>query len=355
MESTKSIILIVDDVPANLQLLGQILRKAKYTILIASNGETALEIIADRKPDLILLDIMMPGMDGFEVCRRLKDSPATSSIPIIFLSARNQPDDIVKGFQTGAVDYITKPFNSAELLSRVKTHTELRMLQTRLEAAVEDRTKKLLNALEELKSTHDILHGTYLEIIKRLALAAEYRDNETGLHILRMSHYSKIIARAAGLDDEHCKRLLHASKMHDVGKIGIPDSILLKPGKLTKDEFTTMKEHTLIGGKLLSGIDSNLCHLAEQIALTHHEKWNGKGYPNGLSGEAIPIEGRISAVADVFDALTQERPYKKAWTVDDAVHLLKREKNEHFDARIVDLFIDNLSKILEIKMKFAEE
>ncbi|SLM31351.1 Response regulator receiver [Desulfamplus magnetovallimortis] len=348
-------ILIVDDMPSNLQVLGQILKSQKYIIMVASNGQTALNMVVDRKPDLILLDIMMPEMDGFEVCRRLKSSDATKSIPIIFLTAKTDSEDVLKGFEMGAVDYITKPFNAAELLSRVRTHIELRMLQTNLESAVDSRTKELHSALDKLKIMHSTLQGTYLEIINRLALAAEYRDNETGQHVLRMSHFSSLLARAAGFDENYCHNLLHASSMHDVGKIGIPDSILLKPGKLTSEEFEIMKSHTIIGGELLSGIDSDVCHLARAIALTHHEKWNGKGYPNALSGKKIPMEGRIVAVADVFDALTSVRPYKKAWETDDAIALLKKEKGEHFDPYLVDLFIDNLPGILEIKHEFVED
>ncbi|KPA15548.1 chemotaxis protein CheY [Candidatus Magnetomorum sp. HK-1] len=355
MGNNKSTILIVDDVPTNLQVLGRILQIQDYIIMAALNGQTALEMAAERKPDLILLDIMMPDMNGFDVCIKLKSSPETQAIPVIFLTSKNEPEDIVKGFKLGAVDYVSKPFNSAELLSRIKTHTELNKLQKRLEIAVEDRTKKLYDTLEELKDTHNKLHGAYVELIKRLARASDYRDNETGMHISRMASYSQLLGKAYGLKDEHCQELLHASSMHDVGKIGIPDGILLKPGKLDKDEFEIMKTHTIIGGKLLADIDSDLCRMAEQIALTHHEKWNGKGYPNGLSKEDIPIEGRITAVADVFDALTSVRPYKEAWTVEKSVNLLIEEKGEHFDPKIVDLFVENLPQILAIKEKYSED
>ena len=354
METKKSTILIVDDVATNLQVLGRILQIDNYNIIAAFNGQLALEMASEKKPDLILLDIMMPDMDGFEVCTKLKSDPETKDIPVIFLTSKNEPEDIVKGFKLGAVDYVSKPFNSAELLSRIRTHTELNQLKRKLEIAVEDRTKELYKTLEELKDTHNKLHGAYVELIKRLARASDYRDNETGMHIMRMANYSFILAKAYGLDDEHCDEILHASSMHDVGKIGIPDGILLKPGKLDKDEFETMKTHTIIGGKLLAEIDSDLCRMAEKIALTHHEKWNGKGYPNGLSKEDIPLEGRITAVADVFDALTSVRPYKEAWPVEKAVNLLIEEKGQHFDSKIVDLFVENLPKILEIKEKYAD-
>jgi len=355
MQQKDPTILIVDDVPTNINVLTKILQINHYYILSAFNGKSAIKMTKDHNPDLILLDIMMPDMSGFEVCEQLKSSPDTQSIPIIFLTSKNEPEDIVYGFKLGAVDYIPKPFNSAELLSRIKTHTELKRLQTNLEKAVADRTTKLSETLEELKSTHNKLQEVYFEMIKRLALASDYRDNETGMHISRMSHYSRILAQAYGLDNEYCHKLFHASAMHDVGKIGIPDAILLKPGKLNEEEFEIMKTHTTIGGKILADIDSDLCHMAEIIALTHHEKWNGKGYPEGISGENIPIEGRICAICDVFDALTSVRPYKNAWSVEDAMNLLIKEKGKHFDPKIVDIFVENLPQIIEIKKKYEEK
>jgi len=343
----KPTILVVDDIETNIRILERKLIKENFTIKTANNGITALAMIEDSKPDLILLDVMMPEMSGFEVCKILKSNPTTQSIPIIFLTAKIETEDIVKGLNAGAVDYVAKPFNHAELLSRIKTHTELKRLQDNLEQAVADRTKKLNDALNELQGAHN-------ETIQRLARAADYRDNETGMHIIRMGHYSRILGKAMGMSDEESEQLQHASVVHDIGKIGIPDKILLKPGRLDKEEFEIMKTHSAIGAELLSGIDSDLCRLAEKIALTHHEKWNGKGYPNGISGTDIPVEGRIAAVADVFDALTSERPYKEAWSVEDAIHLLLAEKGQHFDPEIVDLFMENKQAILEIKNKYAE-
>jgi putative two-component system response regulator len=351
----KPSILIVDDQPINLQVLGKRLQIENYSIMAAMNGKIALEMVEEHKPDLILLDIMMPEMSGFEVCKRLKQNPKTQSIPIIFLTAKTAPEDIVKGFNLGAVDYVSKPFNYAELISRINTHTELKRLQDSLEMAVADRTKKLYDALDELKIIHNQLRGAHYETIKRLARAADFRDNETGMHIIRMSYYSRILGKAMGMNDDDCEQLKHASAVHDIGKIGIPDGILLKPGKLDQEEFEIMKTHSAIGAQLLADIDSDLCRLAEKIALTHHEKWNGKGYPNGISGIDIPLEGRIAAVSDVFDALTSVRPYKKAWSVDDAIQLLIKEKGQHFDPEIVDLFLKNKNSILEIKNKYADE
>jgi len=350
----KTSILIVDDQPSNLQVLGKRLQIENYSIMAAMNGKIALEMVDEHKPDLILLDIMMPEMSGFEVCERLKKNPETQSIPVIFLTAKTAPEDIVKGFNLGAVDYVSKPFNYAELLSRINTHTELKRLQNNLELAVADRTKKLYDALDELKLIHNQLRGAHYETIKRLARAADFRDNETGMHILRMSHYAHILGKGMGMNDDECEQLKHASAVHDIGKIGIPDGILLKPGKLDKEEFEIMKTHSAIGAQLLAGIDSDLCNLAEKIALTHHEKWNGKGYPNGISGTDIPLEGRIAAVSDVFDALTSVRPYKKAWPVDDAFQLLILEKGQHFDPEIVDLFLQNKNRVLDIKNQYGD-
>jgi putative two-component system response regulator len=341
-------ILAVDDQPVNLRILKKRLLLENYPIITADNGKAAMKIIEKNKPDLILLDVMMPEMSGFEVCTILKSDPKTRSIPIIFLTAKAEPEDIVTGFNLGAVDYISKPFNHAELISRIKTHTELKRLQDNLEQAVADRTSKLNNALDELR-------GAHYETIKRLARAADYRDNETGMHILRMSHYSRILGKAMGMSEQECDQLQHASAVHDIGKIGISDNILLKPGKLDKVEFEVIKTHSAIGAALLSDIDSDLCRLAEKIALTHHEKWNGTGYPNGLAGTDIPLEGRIAAVADVFDALTSVRPYKKSWSVEDAINLLIKEKGLHFDPEIVDLFVENKEEILAIKEKYADK
>jgi putative two-component system response regulator len=351
----KPSILIVDDQPINIQILGKRLQLENYSIMAAMNGKIALEMAEEKKPDLILLDIMMPEMSGFEVCERLKSNPETQTIPIIFITAKTDPEDIVKGFKLGAVDYVSKPFNYAELSARIKTHTELKMLQTNLELAVVDRTQKLHDALNELKIIHNQLFGAHYETIKRLARAADYRDNETGMHIVRMSHFSRILGKALGMNEDDCDQLQHAAAVHDIGKIGIPDAILLKPGKLNQEEFEIMKTHSEIGAQLLSNIDSDLCRLAEKIALTHHEKWNGKGYPNGLSGTDIPLEGRIAAVSDVFDALTSVRPYKNAWTVEKAIQLLIKEKGKHFDSEIVDLFLENKEIILEIKNKYSDE
>ncbi|WP_374381827.1 HD-GYP domain-containing protein [Pseudomonas fluvialis] len=321
-------LLVVDDEPANLQVLRHILQD-DYRLLFAKEGAKALELARREQPELILLDVMMPGMTGFEVCAQLKADPRTAMIPVIFVTALADVADEARGFALGAVDYITKPVSPPIVKARVRTHLSL-------------------VRVEELLQTR-------LQIVQRLGLAAEYKDNETGLHVIRMSHYAQILARAAGFSEARAEQLLHAAPMHDVGKIGIPDAILRKPGKLDAAEWQVMQQHAEIGARIIGEHATGLLRMAHDIALSHHEKWDGSGYPHGLQGEAIPIEGRIVAIADVFDALTSERPYKKAWTVEAAIELLRAESGRHFDAHLVELFIAELPQILQIKARWAEE
>ncbi|MCP1617312.1 putative two-component system response regulator [Pseudomonas sp. SLBN-26] len=320
-------LLLVDDEPTNLQVLRHILQD-DYRLLFAKDGPKALELAGRERPALVLLDVMMPGMTGHEVCQQLKNDPATREIPVIFVTALADTEDEAKGFEVGAVDYITKPVSPAIVKARVRTHLSL-------------------VRMDELKRTR-------LEIVQRLGLAAEYKDNETGLHVIRMSHYSRILARALGWSEADCDDLLNAAPMHDVGKIGIPDAVLRKPGKLDADEWAVMRQHVSIGAKIIGEHPSGLLRIAQRIALTHHEKWDGSGYPNGLAGEDIPIEGRIVAIADVFDALTSERPYKQAWPVEEAVAFLREQSGQHFDPDLVELFIQQLPAVLEVKARWAE-
>jgi putative two-component system response regulator len=341
----KPLILVVDDEPKNIQVIGKYLHDKDYNVSVAANGKAALNFVQNELPDLILLDIEMPEMDGFNVCKILKSSERTSKIPVIFLTAKVGTADILQAFEIGASDYITKPFQTLEVLARVKTQVENKRLKENLEEIVDARTAELRKALE-------IIENSNFDLIDRLGKAAEFRDNETGMHVVRMGHYSYLLGEAIQLEQSKLDILLSASMMHDLGKIGIPDEILLKPGKLTIEEFEIMKTHTTIGAELLSKSDSQLLILAETIALAHHEKWNGSGYPKGLSGTEIPLEARIVAIADVFDALTSERPYKKAWSVEDTINLIQSEKGKHFDPELVDAFIEILPKVLEIKSKF---
>ena len=336
----KQTILVVDDTPENIDVLAGVL-KADYQIKIAKNGVLALKIANSIPLDLILLDIMMPGIDGYEVCRQLKHDERTRHIPVIFVTAKISADDELKGLELGAADYITKPFNPPIVQRRVQTQLALANQSRVLASEVKQKTAEIAQ--------------NQMNVIRRLGRAAEYKDNETGMHVIRMSYYTHVLAIAAGLTDADADLLMSAAPMHDVGKIGISDAILKKPGKLDFDEFEQMKKHCEIGAEILGDKDSILLDVAQTVALTHHEKWDGTGYPKGLSGENIPLYGRIVAIADVFDALTSERPYKDAWTVEDAVALIQKESGSHFDPQLVPLFIKNLDQILEIKSKFKDK
>ncbi|MBJ7312792.1 two-component system response regulator [Rugamonas sp. CCM 8940] len=323
----KPLILAVDDEANNLQLLRQILQN-DYRLLFAKDGARAIELARQEQPDLVLLDVMMPGMSGYQACRALKADQASAHIPVIFVTALTDTEDEVEGFAAGAVDYITKPVSPAIVRARVRTHLTLVHM--------------------------DELRQSRLDIVQRLGLAAEYKDNETGLHVIRMSHFARILGEACGMNQDEADELLHAAPMHDVGKIGIPDHILRKPGKLDAEEWAIMQTHPSIGAEIIGEFQTGLLGLARRIALNHHEKWDGSGYPNGVSGEQIPLEARIVAIADVFDALTSTRPYKLAWTVEQAVAYLEEQKERHFDARLVDLFLSRLPQICEVKERWAE-
>ncbi|MFD2165224.1 HD-GYP domain-containing protein [Thalassotalea euphylliae] len=334
-------ILVVDDNPDNIDVLTGILRPY-YKVKASVNGKLALKIATSKqKPDLILLDIMMPEMDGYQVCRELKSNPLTRDIPVIFVTAKTEIKDEQMGFELGAVDYITKPVSMPIVLARIKTHLALYDQQRELAEQVRQRTAEID------KTRH--------EIIKRLGRAAEYKDNETGMHVIRMSYYSRFLAEKIGVDDEWAELLFNAAPMHDIGKIGIPDRVLLKPGKLDEEEWDIMQKHVEYGADILGCDDSELLRLAREVALGHHEKWNGKGYPKGLKGEEIPLSARIVAIADVFDALTSERPYKKAWPLEKVVKLLKEEAGQHFDPALVPEFLECMPRILEIKEQYADE
>lgn len=323
----RPILLLVDDEPTNLQVLRHILQ-ADYRLLFARDGLKALELLQRQRPHLILLDVMMPNLNGYEVCRRIKADPQTESIPVIFITALAESGDEVQGFEVGAVDYITKPISPPVVKARIATHLSL-------------------VSMAELKRTR-------LKIIQRLGRAAEYKDNETGLHVVRMSHFSRLIALGAGLGDAWAEKVLNAAPMHDIGKIGIPDHILRKPGKFDAEEWAVMRRHPEIGAEIIGDDESILLRMARAIALSHHEKWDGSGYPYGLSGEDIPLEARIVAIADVFDALTSVRPYKPAWPVEDAVKLIHQESGQHFDPALVEVFGQVLPEILAVKAKWEE-
>jgi response regulator RpfG family c-di-GMP phosphodiesterase len=511
--SEKPLILAVDDEEMNLELLEILMVPLGYQVEKAKNGKEALEKIAERSPDIILLDVMMPGMDGFEVCRILKEDEKTRDIPVVMVTALNQIENKVTGIETGADDYLIKPFHRNELIARVKSLLKVRTLNDKvkkyqytirslfelttlsedfrdrggifnelakrtaeltgmekvvialvennllqvkasyhlnddkelytflsqngpirkvietgkqlvavndsqiakqfnlnlsyvciplksiskdvigalcafgingdmsegtvrvlsivaqriaseiqikdrsrvLEDTVDKRTKALRESLEKLEEAHSEISHAYEEIVYRLSVAAEYKDEDTAAHIHRISYYSEALARKLGLPEEEVKLIKLASPMHDIGKIGIPDSILLKPGQLTPDEFEIMKQHTIMGARILAGSSSPLLSMAEEIAISHHEKYDGSGYPYGVMGENIPLVGRIVAIADVFDALLTPRVYKPAFDLDNTLTIMKEGKGKHFDPNLVDAFFDILDEILTIKEDYSND
>ncbi|PKO35467.1 MAG: two-component system response regulator [Betaproteobacteria bacterium HGW-Betaproteobacteria-7] len=337
----KQCILVVDDTPDNIDLLSSILAD-DYRIRVATSGEKALKIVySDEPPDLILLDIMMPGLSGLEICRRLKANPDRRRIPIIFVTAMTSIEDEQLGLATGAVDYITKPISPAIVKARIRTHLALYDQSRELERMVRQRTVELMT--------------TRQQIIRRLGRAAEFKDNETGNHVLRMSHYARLIAEAHGLGSEAADIIYCTSPMHDIGKIGIPDAILLKPGKLDAEEWKIMQQHPLMGAEIIGKHDNELLETARVIAISHHEKWDGSGYPLGLKGEDIPLEGRIVAIADVFDALLSLRPYKPALPLEQALHYLESQSGRHFDPQLIGAFEKAMPEILRIREIYADE
>ena len=340
MVESKQTILVVDDTPENIDVLVGTL-KDDYKVKAAINGEMALKIVRNSPPDIILLDIMMPGIDGFEVCRCLKEDHTTRHIPIIFITAKIGVEDELMGLEFGAVDYLTKPISPPIVKARVRTHLALHDQNRELDRKVRIQTTQL--------------HETRLQVIQRLGRAAEFKDDDTGLHVIRMSKYSFILGLEAGMSINEAEMLMDAAPMHDIGKIGIPDYILKKPGKLDAEEFRIMQTHCEIGARILGDDDSELLQVAKIVALTHHEKWNGQGYPKGLKGEEIPRIGRIVAIADVFDALTSKRPYKEMWPVEDAVNLLQSSAGEHFDPQLVPLFVKALPDIMKVKNAHSEQ
>ena len=331
-------ILIVDDEKANIRLLELILERAGYHhVHSTSDSRQAQPLFLSVEPDLVLLDLAMPHLDGFAVIRQLQPEMTDQSVPILVLTADVTIQTRHKALKEGAIDFLTKPLDEIEVLLRINNLLESRFHSVLLEEKVRERTQELEIA--------------QLETLERLAIAAEYRDDDTGLHTRRVGLHAGCIAAALCLPPAQAGLIQLAAPLHDVGKIGIPDSILLKPGKLTDEEFDAMKQHTIIGGKMLSGSSSPWLQLAEEIALTHHERWDGKGYPSKLAGEEIPLVGRIVAVVDVFDALTHERPYKKAWPLEEALAEIERHSCEQFDPQVVKAF---MASSIDGDAQFAE-
>ena len=337
-------ILIVDDNPENLHLLANALLSEGYLVRAAPNGEMAITMAMNETPDLVIMDINMPDMDGYQVCDHFKAEPTLKSVPIIFLSAMQDTDAKVLAFNHGGVDYATKPFIFEELLTRVSTHIELHQLQQDLELRNESLNQTIFSQQQEISAAQ-------LSTIVSLAKLAESRDDDTGLHIDRVGSFSRRLAQAAQnhsnrnaeLNDHYVEMIYHASALHDIGKVGIADAILQKPGKLNSDEFDIMKTHPTIGFLTLESIvksypNNQMVGMGSDIAKSHHEKWNGSGYPEGLSGEAIPLSARIVAIADVYDALRSKRPYKTPFSHQQAVDIILEGRGVHFDPELIMLF-----------------
>jgi putative two-component system response regulator len=351
----KPVILVVDDQPQNVDLLEAYLVPQGYGIVRAANGQQALGKLSGSQIDLILLDVMMPGMDGFEVIRKVRQDEKNRLLPVILVTALSEKEDRVKGIEAGCDDFLSKPVDKMELLARVKSLLKVKdyndlmsNYQKELEAEVDRRTKELKRAFERIKAAS-------LDTIYRLSVASEYKDQDTGTHIKRMSRYCAAIARRMGLDENTIETILYASPMHDLGKIGIPDLILVKPAKLGPLEWEIMKLHTVIGAKILKGSDAEFIRLGETIALYHHEKWDGSGYPNKLKGTEIPIAARIAAIADVFDALTSQRPYKEPFPWEKSLAIIREGKGSHFDPDVADAFFAIQDEIRAIKEQHDDD
>ncbi|MBQ0719227.1 MAG: response regulator [Gammaproteobacteria bacterium] len=340
-------ILIVDDEAANVRLLETLLGVSDYKNLVSTQDpRDVIELCKSRAIDLVLLDINMPHMNGYEVMEQLQTLGEDKPV-VLVLSAQTDRNYRHQALDSLALDYVVKPFDTQELLSRIRNLLEVRRAQTYM------RHQNQLLEREVHKRTQELVDSR-LEVVRRLGRAAEYRDNETGLHIIRMSKIAALIAKASGMNDAQCELLLNAAPMHDIGKIGIPDHILQKPGKLTADEWKIMQTHSKIGADILQGDESVLLLNAREICLSHHEKWDGSGYPNGLEAEAIPLMARITALADVFDALTSVRPYKKAWELADALSLISSESGKHFDPKLTGHFMSVVPEIIDVMGQYPE-
>ncbi len=338
---TRQTVLVVDDAADNIVLM-KLALASEYNVKVANNCERALSIAySDEPPDLILLDVMMPGLSGHEVCRRLKAHPDRRRIPVIFVTAMDAMEDERLGLDIGAVDYIVKPFNPAIVQARVRTHLALYDQSRELERMVAQRTRELLNSRNQ--------------IIRRLGRAAEFKDNETGNHVLRMSQYARLIAVAAGLGEAAADIIFSTAPMHDVGKLGIPDHILRKPATLSAEEWAIMKQHPAIGAEIIGEHEDDLLATARVIALTHHERWDGDGYPARLAGAAIPLVGRIVAVADVLDALLSARPYKPAYSLAQSMAYIDDQAGKHFDPALVRALNSVLQEVVKVRDTFADE
>ncbi len=340
-------ILLADDSRTNLDVLVEIL-KDDYALSVAKSGARALVLAGRRPPDLILLDIMMPAMDGYETLRRLKEIPEAADAPVIFISALAEAEDKAKGFALGAVDYLIKPFDVVEVQARIRTHMELVLARRALR-----RRQLILERMVRVR-TND-LRLAQREAVHRLGLATDMRDRATGAHLKRIESYCLVMGLTAGMNAQAAKTFSLAAALHDVGMIGVPDAILAKRAPLSPEERATLEEHAVLGARILSGGRSKLMRMAERIALCHHERWDGSGYPRGLRGGDIPLEARIAAICDVFDALTARRPYKEAWTAEAAAVEIARLSGGAFDPACVTLFEKSLPRLMNVLRRLPDE
>lgn len=341
MDLSKLTVLIVDDVVDNIKVAMETLQTIGCELVYATSGQQGLERATSALPDLILLDIMMPDMDGFSVSKALKLNEQTKNIPIIFLSAKSGTDNIIKGFEHGAVDYISKPFRSEELKARVFTHLKLHNYEKNLESMVDEATTEITNLNKTIIETQ-------VELMFGLGNIAESYSKETSLHVRRVAEFSYLLAKVNGFKDEEAKMIKNASSLHDIGKLAIPDNILHKPAKLDADEWKIMKSHSMAGSDMLAKSEWPLFQTSAKICAQHHEKYDGTGYPCGLKGQEISIYARIVSIADVFDALSHQRVYKGAWSMDKVLDYMKDKKGSQFDPHLIDLFLENLDEVLEI-------
>ena len=349
-------ILLVEDEQDNREILTDLLSSLGYWVEEAEDGEAALAKLK-LDIDLVLCDISMPGMDGYDLVRRIRELFGFYELPVIMVTGMAGQEDRLRAVEAGANDFIAKPVDLTELRVRTASqlrikeqHDEIKQHKAELEQLVDRRTAALRESLEEMVQAQRRTRQAHLDTIHRLALAAEYKDMVTAEHIKRVAGYCATLARARGMSPGEVEMIYYASPMHDVGKIGIPDSILLKPGKLDPDEWEIMKRHTSIGARILEDSASELLEAGKEIALSHHEWWDGNGYPDGIAGEGIPLPGRICAVADVFDAIVTERPYKEAIPNERAYEIMKEKRGTHFDPELLDLFFDNEDRITTIQM-----
>lgn len=361
MNEAPAKIMVVDDTPENLKLLSSLLKQNGYKVFALPRGDLALEAALRNPPDLVLLDINMPGLNGYETCRLMKKDPVLKSIPIIFISALNQTIDKVEAFRSGGVDYITKPFYFEEIQVRVETHLKLRAMQRVLEESNVILEKRVQDQVRQITESQ-------METIFALAKLAELRDLETGRHLERVRLFSRELAMQlkeqdkdqTRIDDRFIEALYHASPLHDIGKVGIRDAVLQKPGRLTDDEFAHMKIHTVIGAETLLLVqkrfpNNDFIRMGVEIARSHHEWWNGSGYPDGLQGNGIPLPARIVGLVDVYDALRSNRHYKKGYSFQDSCDLIVEGRNVQFEPSLVDTFLSIRSRFDQITITYADQ